>query len=139
MSRKPREAVNRKELNPGVALLEGIPSGARVLVEVGRRLNDGSPEWSTPFYDTLYVARYKGVPCGLSLNGYPIAEFDPRHDWAGCYGDCEFHTEDCILRILEINGVKVAESMSGMVSLDADIEAYAAVQAAALIDRMRLR
>lgn len=128
-----------KRSNPGLSLLDGIASGAKVLVEVGRHTSGNSPEWSTPFYDSLYIARYNGIPCGVSLNGKAIAEFDPRHNSEGSVGDVEFHSEDCILRILEINGTKVAESANGQAEIEAELEEFAAIQVAALIGRMRFQ
>lgn len=125
--------------SPGLALLDGIPSGARVLVEVGKHTCGDSPQWSSPFYDSLYIARYNGIPCGISLNGHAIAEFDPRHQCEGGVGDVEFHSEESILRILEINGVKVAESMSSQATKEAELEELAAIQAAALLGRMRVQ
>ena len=49
----------------------------------------------------------------------------------------EFHTEDYILRILEINGVKVAESANSADKHEAIQEEVAAVAASALLNRIR--
>lgn len=127
----------KNQQSAGLLLLANVPNGAEVLVEIGRHTNSGSPDWSSPFKDTLYIARYNGVACGLALNGKGFAEFDPRRDSEGEVGDVEFHNEDYILRILEINGVKVAESANSTSKQSVIQEEIAAVAASALINRSR--
>ena len=117
--------------------MANVPNGAQVLVEIGRHTSGGSPSWSTPFTDTLHIDRYNGIPCGLALNGKSFAEFDPRRDWEGDVGDVEYHSEDYILRILEISGVKVAESANSTEKQAATQEEMAAIAASALINRFR--
>lgn len=126
-----------KTQSAGLSLLANVPNGAEVMVEIGRHTNGDSPSWSAPFKDTLYIARHNGVPCGLTLNGKGFAEFDPRRDSEGEAGDVEFHKEDYILRILEINGVKVAKSAYSSSKQSAIQEEVSAVAASALINRSR--
>lgn len=133
----PEREMKRIQQSPGLMLLANVPNGADVLVETGRDTNGDSPNWSDPFRDTLYIARHNGVPCGLALNGKGFAEFDPRRDSEGEVGDVEFHSEDYILRILEINGVKVADSANCAAKQVAMHEEVASIAASALINRVR--
>lgn len=129
--------MHKNQQSPGLLLLANVPNGVDVLVEIGRHSNGDSPDWSSPFKDTLYIARHNGVPCGVALNGRSFAEFDPRRDAEGAVGDVEFHSEDYILRILEINGVRVAESVQGAAKQASIHEEAAAISVSALINRMR--
>jgi hypothetical protein len=124
-------------MNPGVALLIGFPTGVQVLVEVGRHTDGIDPEWTAPFRDTLHIERHQGVPCSIALIGRGGAQFDPRRQAEGEVGDVEFHSEREILRILEIDGMKVAESASCAARLQTQQGEFAVVAAAALLNRMR--
>ena len=129
--------MTKNQMSPGLRLLADVPNGAEVLVEIGQHTTGDAPGWSAPFNDTLYIARHMGVPCGLALNTRSFAEFDPRRDAEGEVGDVEFHCEDYILRILEINGAKVAESANSAARQAATQEEIAAIAASALINRLR--
>ena len=128
--------MQKTQQSPGLLLLENVPNGSEVLVEIGRHSDGDSPSWSDPFKDTLYIARQNGIPCGLALNGKEFAEFDPRRDSEGEIGNVEFHKDDFILRILEINGEKVAESANSPAEQFKMQEESASIAASALINRL---
>lgn len=96
-------------LHPGVVFLSGVDDNAEAIVQFGKHTRSYCPDYSKPIKVHLYILKYKGVPVCLGIKNKNFAEFDPRH----CYvGDGEFHIEDYILRILEINGVaKVPEKI----------------------------
>lgn len=62
-----------------------------------------TPKDSKPKKVHLHIQKYKGIPVVFGVKDVNFAEFDPRN----CYeGDGEFHIENYILRVLEINGVR---------------------------------
>jgi hypothetical protein len=93
----------------GVALLKDAKNGSRVVVQMGRHTDGFHPLMSAPVKTTIYLHRDQaGDACGLTINGYSFADFDPRRQAEGVAGDIEFHCESYILRILEIDGSSVA-------------------------------
>ncbi|MFK4705931.1 hypothetical protein ABIC83_002770 [Roseateles asaccharophilus] len=121
----------------GIRLLANVRDGAQVLVEIGHHSRGVAPVWTGPFVDELYLAHHGGVPVTVALRNNDIGEFDPRSSAEGSPGDVEFHGEDTILRILEIDGVKVAEYAQSAARLEKLNAEVAAVATAGTVMRMR--